>query len=390
MQKIKRMALIPLMLAIMGLLGGCGRSMQVENQAYAIVMGLDREADGQMRMNVLIPKIAGNSEEIESASKGGNSNSYTRIEVRAQDFESALERLNWAAPRSLNLAQLKLIVLSRSLAEEKDDEQLLTNIAQTERLFTAVRVAVCEDSACDFVAAIQPTIGMRLSTDIDAMFDHYTRQGFIPTGCLAELYYQTESVYSDPMAIYALLDASAEEQAAGEDAAAAFAFDAPIDEISASNSSEIATRYLGASVFSEGRLCGVFDARQTVFANLLRNSVDNFHYACSGQSIHIVPTRAVIVNIDTSSEPIRIRVNLHLSIAAQDKTPDMETLEESLRADIEDVFHAAQRMNAEPFGFAEKAAVHFSTLDDWVAFDWHSRFRNAQLELIFHFARTDA
>ena len=38
------------MMALMMALSGCSASMQVENQAYAIVMGLDREDDGRMRM----------------------------------------------------------------------------------------------------------------------------------------------------------------------------------------------------------------------------------------------------------------------------------------------------------------------------------------------------
>ena len=369
---------------------GCGTSMQVENQAYALVMGLDRSADGQLQMCMLIPKIAGNSAEAMSSAEGGGggSGNYTRLEVRGQDFESTLEKMSWAAPRRLNLSQLKLIVLSRELAEEVDNLKLMRNIAQTERLFTAARVAVCLGSARAFVAAIQPNMGMRLSTDIEATLDHYVRRGFIPGGSLAEIYYQTESVYSDPMAICAVLDEEAADEA--EAAAPAFAFENTIEEVSASNDSEIATRYLGAAVFADGRMCGVLNAQQTVLANLLHSSVESFHYEFSGQSIELLPMRTAFVRVDTDSEPARIRVSLRLSISAQDRLPDEGALGQALSRDIQELFHTAQQMNAEPFGFAEKAALHFPTLDQWIEYDWRERFRHAELELELLFAHSDA
>ena len=388
MRKWRRRMFALLLAALPIALCGCSASMQVENQAYAIVMGLDREDDGRLRMCVQIPKIAGNSEESQSGASGGGSGNYTRLEVRARDFNEALEELSWAAPRRLNLSQLKLIVLSRALAEERDNAQLIRSIAQTERLFTAARVAVCEGSACAFVAAISPSVGLRISSDLESTLEYYKERGFVPQGYLAELHYQTESVYSDPLAIYAVLRPF-EEENMGE-TQPAFAFDQSANALSADNDSGIPTRYLGSAVFVDGQMRGLFNAQQTIFANLLRNSLDSFSYNSNGQSINIVPVRSTFVTVDTSADPVKIRVSARLSIAAQDAVPDEEKLREDLTRDIEDVFQTAQQMGAEPFGIAEKAAVHFATMDEWRAFNWRERFQSADLEVELRFAHSGA
>lgn len=384
----KRIKLAPLLVALVIALSGCSASMQVENQAYAIVMGLDREEDGRLRMCVQIPKIAGNSEESQSDASSGGSGNYTRLEVRAGDFNEALEKLSWAAPRRLNLSQLKLIVLSKALAQEEGNARLIRDIAQTERLFTAARVAVCEGSACEFVVAISPSMGLRMSSDVESTLEYYKERGFVPEGYLAELHYQTESVYSDPLAIYAVLRPSEEEK--DKEAQAAFAFEGSTDALSEDNSSGIPTRYLGSAVFVNGQMCGSFNARQTIFANLLRNSLDSFNYNSNGQSIGIVPVRSTFIRVDSSVEPMRIRVSARLSIAAQDAAPDEEQLRSDLTRDIEEVFRAAQQMGAEPFGIAEKAAARFATLDEWVAFNWRERFQAAQLDVELFFAHSGA
>ena len=54
-----RKAILIVLLAAICLLGGCGSSAQVEDQAYVIAMGIDRTDDGGIELSVQIPKISG-------------------------------------------------------------------------------------------------------------------------------------------------------------------------------------------------------------------------------------------------------------------------------------------------------------------------------------------
>lgn len=377
-----------ILLAMISLLTGCSLASQVEDQAYVLVMGLDRKADGQLEMTVQIPKISGGAGE--STSGGGGSENYMQLSLTANDFEGALEKLDWASPRNVNLAQMKLIVFSRELAEEESGGELIANIAQTERLFTATKVAVCEGSAKEFVSAIKPYIGTRISTDIEAMFDHYNDHGFVPESSLADLYYQTESVYSDPMVTYALLDQKAAQEQKKQQAQPVSAFTKAVQEVSDSLESDIPTRYLGAALFSDGRMKGVLNGNQTILANLLRNELDSFRYESGGQSLEFVPTRPVHISVDTAAIPVKITVKIALSFAAQEKIPDESRLRDQLISDLNDVFELTRRTGVEPFGFAERAARNFLTISQWDDFDWESKYRDAEIEIMLRFAQSDA
>ena len=391
MRRNKRMFLLAILAAIF-LLSGCSRSSQVENQAYVLVMGLDRLEDGSLQLCVQIPRISGGgaSGSPESSESSGN---YTQLSIKGDDFETALEKLNWAVPRDLNLSHMKLIVFSRKLAEGTDCRRLIENIAQTERLFTSTRVVVCEGEAEAFVKAIRPVIGTRISTDVDALFDHYTSSGYVPRSSLADLYYQTESVYSDPMITYAMLDEQAKEEkgekSEKEGMPASAVLSGSISEISSDYKSEIANRYLGAAVFSEGRLCGILDGTQTIIANLLRNDVDAFRYKYDDQSLGIVPSRRAFVHVDTGAEDAVIRIDAKLSISAQEQRPDENRLRAMLENEIVSTIRAAQQMGAEPFGFAEKAAANFRTMEAWKEYNWPERFREAEIDIELSFAYSD-
>ena len=382
----KRSMLVLLMFCVMNLTG-CALTSQVEDQAYVLVMGLDRTEDGQLEMTVQIPRISGSTNEGNSGSGDEN---YMQMSVKAADFEGALEKLDWASPRNVNLAQMKLIVVSQALAKEAGFRQLIANIAQTERLFTATKVAVCEEDAKEFVSAIRPYIGTRISTDIEAMFDHYNDCGYVPESSLADLYYQTESVYSDPMVTYALLNQDALQKQEEKKSTPASAFLQSVRHASETYESEIPTRYLGAAVFSQGSMKCMLNGGETILANLLRNELDTFRYECNGQSLEFVPTRPVRLSVDTDSKPAQITINIALSYAAQERTPDETLLKAQLKDDIETLIRTTQNAGVEPFGLAEKAAKNFLTLSDWVDYNWRIQYSNAEIMVQLRFAQSDA
>lgn len=389
MRRYKVVFVAVLLLASTVLLSGCSQSSQVENQAFVLVMGLDRTEDGELELCVQLPRVSGGSSPGGEGNGGGSSDNYIQLSVTGSNFDSALERLRWASPRSLDLAQMKLVVIGRALAEESGFREVIRQIAQTERLFTAARVTVCEGGARDFVEAIAPIIGTRLSTDINAMFEHFIELGYIPKARLAELFYQTESFYSDPMVSYSMLAESPQPGAAAQDEAApAAALAGYANTFSENYESDVPNRYLGAAVFSGGQLCGTLTGQQTLFANLLRNELNMFHYEFDGQNLAMSPVSAFSLSVDTQAEPVRLKVSGRLNIAAHDRATDVEALIESLESDIRNTISAAQKMRADPFGFAERAAGKFVVLGDWIAYDWREKFSQAEVEINVSIAKS--
>ena len=379
---MRKSALI-LLLASIFLLSGCSASMQVENQAYVIALGIDRMDDGSIELSVQIPKISGGQEASGGAPSSG---SYLPLSVSAPDYEQAMERLSWAVPRDMNLTQIEMIVLAEELALEKDFKELLRQIVNTGHIFAAASVVVCNGSAKEFVKALSPVLGTRLSADLQAGIDHYKGIGILPECSLANLYYLSNSVYGDPMSAYAVLEKSGEKKDEAQTASASL--DGSISQISASHESEIETRYLGSAVFTGGVCRGILDGSQAILTNLIGNSLDSFRYICGGESIEFSVIGDTRIKIDTKSNPVKISLGLRLYIEEQENIPDEEILRQALTEDILAAIDTARAMNADPFGFAEVAARNFLTIEDWIEYDWKQHFQDAQIEIKLRFSRT--
>lgn len=380
---MRKTAAILIFLLICILTSGCSQVKQVENQAYIIVMGLDRADDGQIEMTVQLPHIA-SSGESDSGTSGGK---YFTMSVSEDDYESALEKLEWAIPRNINLSQLKLLILSEKLASEDYCRTLMESIVQTERLFDEAQVVVCENTAKEFVTALKPVIGERLSTDIIAMFESYSGLGFVPDCSLAEFYYLTESVYSDPMAALGIFTKQQKEES---NAVPAAAFAGTPQEVISGMESEVQTHYLGAALFSDGKFRGKLSGSQTIFANLLNGNVKTFRHKIQDQSVEITPDRKPEIYITTDTDHIRIYIGLSLSVNAQEDMPEPSELKTNLKNEIMDVIRTAQGYKVEPFGFAEKAAKHFATLDQWNSFNWKRRYIAANFDINIDIHRAEA
>lgn len=375
------------MLAVLPLLmSGCADARQVENQAYVIAMGIDRTADGGIGISAQIPKISG-SKNSESGGGGKSSGDYLPISAEADSYATALEKLNWSIPRELNLSQVKIIVISKSLAEEEDFRSLIADVSSTKHIFSAASVAVYDGSAKEFVSALSPTLGTRLSVDIQSTVEHYQKLGILPECSLANLNYYTHSQYSDPMAGFVGLSGKQQKEQEAQPAAVLGASSGKSAE--SSSESDIKTKYQGAAVFAGGSFAGVLTGDEAIMANLLSNALDSFRYVYDGNTLELTPVGRCRCRVDTDSEQAKIHISLKLSLSGQEQAPELEGLQESLRRDIMSVISRAQDMGAEPFGFAETAARNFLTQEKWRDYNWRERFRHAQIEIKLRVANAE-
>ena len=222
----KRFAALFLLCAL--LLSGCSEANEVENLAYALILGLDLTDDGQIRVCAQIPKITGKDD----ASDGSGDGSELVFSAEGDSFPEALSRLEWIVPRRLDLSQLQLVIVSEKMARSDRFAAAASSMMDTYRLYTAARLAVCAGEAKAFVEQETMLIGSRIATELTAMFENYTDSGYIPDVQFADVYYKTQSVYSDPVAIYAAQGTA--DEGAKEDAPAWVTIDSDAVQNSAS------------------------------------------------------------------------------------------------------------------------------------------------------------
>ena len=59
-------------------------------------------------------------------------------------------------------------------------------------------------------------------------------------------------------------------------------------------------------------------------------------------------------------------------------------------ADIAALVRRCQQLRIEPFGFAERVATRFLTVDDWLAWNWRERFSSADVDVCVTLPATGA
>lgn len=401
---VKRLASVFLLCAL--LLSGCSESNEVENLAYVLILGLDLTDDGQIRVCAQIPKITGKDD----ASGGSGDGSELVFSAEGGSFPEALSRLEWIVPRRLDLSQLQLVIVSEKMARSERFAAAATLMIDAYRLYTATRLAVCAGEAKSFVEQETMLIGSRIATELTAMFENYTDSGYIPDVQFADVYYKTQSVYSDPVAIYAAQGEA--DEGAKKDAetwfsinrTAAVSPDAaqngalpteaagspssgeqslslssiqpalPRDADTASAASPQTNRFLGAAVFVDGRMVGRLDGPQTLFCNLLSGKKQAFYMTVNGQSLSLSTMGRPSVSVDVSAELLRIDVKLRVALLPDSEVTDAKAAREALNRELMETVSACKRMGAEPFQFAEIAARSFPTLERWQAYGWRAHW----------------
>ena len=365
--RVRRLTLLLCCAAL--LLTGCRITGEVENQAYVLVLGMDRLPDGRLELTARVPQI-GKSSAPEKESGGGG---YLTFSAAGGDWGAALEALEQVTPRPMLLSHIEMLVASEALAQAPGFGELIARVAETPHLYTTARFAVCDGSARDFIDAQQTVIGTRLSSEINAMLDHYAERGVVPQSTLADAYCLTKSFYADPVAIHASL--------AKADAPASASLVDPRDASGGDVRAPMRQRYAGAALFRGGRMVGALDAGQARMLGLIRGTARSVPIECDGRSWQLTPNGAPqrCVRLDGDGATLALRLSLNTVDGVCDA--DAKRLEAVMSNELSDVIRLCQRLGTDPFGFSDSAAARFATVGDWLASDWRSRYANARLDV---------
>ena len=352
------------LLLIACILTGCDSSAHIENQAHAVSIGLDL-LDDEIRMSVQVPTIGGKSSGDDSS---GRTVSYSIYSAAGPDFPSAYSLLTATIPEKLNLTQLKIIVLSQSLAESDRFLPTLTELMHIYELSSAATVIVSGTSAQEMLKNQRTLIGTHLSVSMPAMLENYEKSGYIPLTSLSSLYAGMKGVYSTQKAAFGSVS---------EDAVSGSLIAGTLNR-----DGENKNEYMGCALFGRERMVGVLNGYETQLLHLLEGKHVKISSIQGFSSVAAEPIGRPRVDIQSVKEDTRIQIRLTLGATPLTRSVNAEALKNRLTSDIAGVIGKCQRLNAEPFGFSEIAVRDFKTNMEWEESDWLNRFCSADISVM--------
>lgn len=370
MKKSRSLALFMALIVLTGTLTGCRKMDYPENQAYAVMLGIDTAEDGGIELTVRYPRLAGGSNGSSGGGQDGES-SYATTSAKGARFQQALDNLRMGMPRQISLSALTMIVASEELIDAGELKNVLEALDLNYRMYSSAYFAVCEGRAGEFIAKQEPVIGSRLSEGLKALVENSEMQGTITGSRVADVYYRTQSVYSDPLVMLCALAGDARNAADGS--GEGYAGRMPVE-------SADKNMYMGSCVLRDGMIMLKFNGAQTLIVNMLHGDISSFPYTRGGDAAYVSVNKAPDIRVKTGKK-MRIDINLSLSAMRFAGEAGMDEISAMLEADIIGVIDLCRQAGAEPFGFADRAASQFSTLEKWNGYAWRERFEECELNV---------
>lgn len=338
-------------------------------------MGVDTNDNSDCVVSIQIPSITGSSG---SANGESGMDSYVVSTATAHTFLEALVLLQATTPRELDYRQMVSFVASQRIASSPVFPEILTELMHTYEIYHAPQLIVCAGEAAAFLESQRPEIGTRLSSSVSAMLDNYQRQGYIPLAELSRVYYLSQSIYHDPVAIYAATpDQEHYRNVAPDNVGESYPGSLPHTGLARNE-------YMGTALLKDGVMVGTLDGTQTQILNLLTGTTDDMVYFVEEKNM-LLERVGIHMGVDIAQDgAVTLRADIHLTVKPLTSAPDPQEVREKFLSDLTGLISTCQALQTDPFGFALLAASQFDTVPEWSAFLWPERFAQATLALDVH------
>lgn len=193
--KKKQVLLALLCLLLPASLCGCCDSSEIETNAYVVAMGVDSH-EGSFRYTFQISNPLDSGGSIgaeEKADENSGTNSRTdgnktvdNVCIDANDFYSAIDKLQSVLSKNINLSHMKLAVFSNPVAEKSDRFENVGAMAEHCRILMNERamrpsVYLClAENAKEYLTQINPTLEKNAVSYYELFFGN-SRVPFAPT-----------------------------------------------------------------------------------------------------------------------------------------------------------------------------------------------------------------
>lgn len=374
------------------LLCGCWDKLELEEQAYVVVLGLDLTEEKLVKITFQIANPQVGSTDKSTAPNEPPSDTVT---FTAPDVLSAKELANSVVTRKLSFAHLRTLVIGEELARSQLLSRIIGSALRDPELRREINVIVSREKSYEFIHNNKPKLETRPHKYYAFMQQRWRDTGHVP---YATLNRYLQRVHGELfLTIYGTTERLAVKPKANE------------DEYAAGEIPQIAgdpVQIMGSAVLKNGVMIGTLTGEETRQALLLRKKTLNHVFVNSYPdpikkdsrvTVRLIKNGISKIKIDVKQDPPAVDVNVPikaqvLSIPSSiNYITDVEKqgmLTKLLKAELvkqsNHIIAKSQReFKGEPFVWYLEARKQFWTLEEYNKYDWEKKFTTAKVNVNF-------
>ncbi|MCP8969251.1 Ger(x)C family spore germination protein [Ectobacillus ponti] len=372
-------------------LSACGDRLELEQQAYVVVMGLDRAEGNLIRVTFQVANPQVGSTDRGSAPNEAPSDIVT---FTAPDILSAKDIANSVITRRISFAHLQTMIIGEKLARTQLFHHIMADSIRDPEMRREMNLMVCREKAESFIKRNKPEMETRPHKYYSFMQKRWKDTGFVPYSTMNRYFQRVGRELF--LAIYATTKRLKQVEG-NEDGYEA-------GQIPQRSGDPV--QMMGSAVFKEGRMVGTMTGEETRYALLLRRRVLAKSFIMSIQdplnprfrvSFRVIRSKSTSVSMDVGGERpivkvrIPLKVQVHsvpslLNYESNEKNQQLlkKSIQKELQAGAMDIIRRTQtEFQGEPFIWYTEVRRYFRTLQQYEAYDWEKHYTKARVHVDF-------
>lgn len=385
---------VVLMLAL--LLTGCWDRTELEDQAYVILLGLDRGDQGQIMLSAEVAIAQSLSAGIlgAQATPGVPHLAVRLLTVQARTITQAITILNGGMTRRLDLRQLRAVVLGESLARA-GVEPLIMELMRHSLARSSALLVQARGNAFDLLRALEPVGEVNPGRMADGLILQAKQIHLAPPVRMHHFLIRLAAPGGDPFLPVAAVNPWITEQA--QEPRETTADSAIAGEMPRGGGNPV--EFIGTAIFRRDRLAGFLNVDETQMLLALRGEMGKAYTTFTDPTI---PDQPVTLRFHQENKPkytatfrgekpkVHVRLLFEGEVLAIPGGTDFA--ETAMRAKLEEASarYAEQTIQGlvakftqwetDPVGFGHHFRGKVATWKDWERYNWRQHLKDLRTD----------
>lgn len=379
------------------LLTGCRDSSEVDDNIYAVVIGLDKGVNNKVIVTIQYP----NYRSIKGG--GGTTSGADTSNIHSVESPSLLESMdlmNMAVSRRISLLHTKMLVISEDLAREGIGDFLapLSRFRETRR---TMFVVVTKGTARSLLQENKTTIGPSITKAIELMMSQAYNTGFFPPENFHYFYRDIVSTYGNAIAIYAGINDFQGLTMDGSNKKAPLITERNLKPGELPRQGPAKREFVGTALFNGDKMVGSLNPYETRYMLMIKGQFKKSIMTIEDKK---APGEGIIVSIRNGRPPkvkgyfinskpvVDVNLNIEADIGAIHSRINYESaklienlnkqLEDEIKKGIEKTIEKTKKESkTDVFDFGTKFAGYFPTIQEWESYNWLSHYPETKVNV---------